>query len=104
MRLERPTLTYLQRAFQVFETTNPNPISAAFLSLMMACDLSCAYDYIKRLKGANLIVMSSRAGRRPLYVLAAGASMPPPDARGRPRRRMRPSAPISQFTAAKPKT
>lgn len=103
MQRDRANLTYLQRAFQVFVVTHPNPINAAFLAMMMATDIGCAYDYLRRLKSRGCIEASGRAGRRPIYSLKAGAQKPPDDQRGGARARMKASRPISQFTAAKPK-
>lgn len=96
-------LTHLQRAFQVVERTHPQPIAAADLATLMATDLGCAYEYIRRLKVAGCIESIGRMGRRPVYGLTNGATMPPDDGRGGARRRMLASRPISQFTAARPK-
>jgi hypothetical protein len=80
---------------------SPNPMTAAYLALVMAIDVASAYDYIARLKAHGCIERIVRFGRRPGYVLIEGVAMPADDRRGRPRRRIRAAMPISQITVGR---
>lgn len=94
-------LTRLQRAFRIFQSMSPNPMTASYLAALMLIDVGCAYDYIRRLKKLGRIMPFSRDGRQPNYVLIPGATMPPDDGRGGARLRTRASRPISQITAGR---
>lgn len=76
-------LTHLQRAYKIFERMAPQLLSGRALAALMTVRVSTAYDYIKRLKGANCIEPKGGSGKIPTYGLKDGAAMPAGDARGR---------------------
>lgn len=78
-----PRLTHLQRAFQVFERLNPQVLTARQLAALMCTWPSAAYKYVERLKRAKCIEAKGGNGKIPSYGLAAGATMPAGDCRGR---------------------
>jgi hypothetical protein len=79
--------THLQRAYKIFESMNPQLLSARQLAALMCTWPNIAYKYIERLKRANCIQEKGGSGKVPLYGLAENAAMPAGDSRGRKRKR-----------------
>ena len=76
--------TYLQRAFALFETVSPMPLTTRALAAMLRCEVESAYNYIVRLKRMKKIhIAPGSTARAPAYALVAGAVPPPDDGRGR---------------------
>lgn len=72
--------THLERAFKVFQSLHPQPLSARDLAVRMFVDPSVAYNYVKRLRDEGCITAVPGSGKSPLYKLVEGA-VPPPDRR-----------------------
>ena len=79
--------THLERAFRVFVKMRPQTLTARALAMLMGVEVSCAYNYIARLKRAGCICIAGGDGRFPEYAVVDLASTPPPDRRGRRRSR-----------------